>query len=130
MDQAEALQRWDTSQELYQAASDAFAPQRYRACVGLAYYACFQAMWVALGDPPLGQWRHVGITRRFCHGQWAEPPLAPTSLATLYKRLLALYTLRLDAHYRARPIRPQQAQDGLGTAAEVIRLVQQYRGNQ
>ncbi len=39
-------------------------------------------------------------------------------------------TLRLDAHYRARPMRPQQAQDGLETAAEVIRLVQQYRGNQ
>lgn len=56
--------------------------------------------------------------------------MAPTSLATLYKRLLALYTLRLDAHYRARPIRPQQAQDGLDIAAEVIRLVQQYRGNQ
>jgi hypothetical protein len=85
---------------------------------------------MALGDPPLGQWRHVGITRRFCHGQWAEPPIAPTSLGTLYVRLLALYSLRLDAHYRARAIRPQQAQEGLETAAEVIQLVQQYRGNQ
>jgi len=130
MDQEEALRRWDTSQELFQAAADAFTQQRYRACAGLAYYAFFQAMWVALGDLPPGQWQHVGITRRFCHGQWAEPPIAPTSLATLYVRLLALYTLRLDAHYRARPIRPQQAQDGLETAAEVIRLVQQYRGNQ
>jgi uncharacterized protein (UPF0332 family) len=130
MDQEEVLRRWDTAQELYQAAADAFAQRRYRACAALAYYACFQAMWMAFGDPPLGQWRHVGITRRFCHDQWAEPPIAPTSLATLYVRLLALYTLRLDAHYRARPIRPQQAQDGLETAAEVIRLVQQYRGNQ
>ena len=86
-------------------------------------------MWVALGDPPLGQWRHVGIPRRFCHGQWAEPPIAPASLGMLYVRLLTLYTLRLDAYYRARPIRPQQAQERLGTAAEVIQLVQQYRGN-
>jgi uncharacterized protein (UPF0332 family) len=90
MDQEEALRRWDTSQELYQAAADAFTQQHYRACAGLAYYACFQAMWVALGDPPLGQRRHVGITRRFWHDQWAEPPIAPTSLGTLYLRLLAL----------------------------------------
>src|ERR1700675_2704327 len=106
MDQAEERRRRDITHEIYHAADATLQQRHYSACAGLAYYACFQAMWVALGDPPLGQWQHVGITRRFCHGQWAEPPMAPTSLATLYKRLLALYTLRLDAHYRARPIRP------------------------
>lgn len=128
MDQLEEQRRWETAQELYQAADAAFKQQLYRASMGHAYYACFQAMWVALGDPPLGEWRHVGITRSFCRGQWADPPIVPTSLAALHKRLLALYELRLDAHYRARPILPQQAQQGLDTVAEVIRLVQQYRG--
>jgi uncharacterized protein (UPF0332 family) len=70
MDEAKAKSRWKTSQELFQAADAVFKQEYYRACVGLVYYACFQAMWVALGDPPLGEWRHGGITRRFCHGQW------------------------------------------------------------
>ncbi len=124
MDQAEASRRWDTAQELYQAAKDAFRQQHYRASVSLAYYACFQAMWVALGDPPLGRWQHIGIIRSFCHGQWAMPPLTPTALAVLHKRLLALYTLRLDAHYRAQRIPSEQTQHGLETVAEVMRLVQ------
>jgi uncharacterized protein (UPF0332 family) len=127
MDRGEETRRWDTSQELYEAADVARRQQRYRACVGLAYYACFQAMWVALGDPPLGEWRHVGITRRFCHGQWTDPPLIPTSLAALHRRLLALYELRLDAHYRAQPIDSQKARQALDTVAEVRRLAQQHK---
>ena len=127
MNQAEETRRWETIQELRHAADAVLKQHLYRACVGLAYYACFQAMWVALGDPPSGEWRHVGITRRFCHGQWAEPPIVPTSLVALHKRLLALYELRLDAHYQARPISPKQAQQGLDTAAEVIRLIQQHK---
>lgn len=126
MDQAEEARRWETSQELYQAADATLKQQMYRACAGLAYYACFQAMWVALGDPPLGEWRHVGITRRFCHGQWADPPIVPTSLAALHKRLLALSELRLDAHYRAQLVPPQEAQQGLDAVVEVMRLVQQH----
>src|SRR5215831_21155979 len=104
MEQIEESRRWETAQELYEAANTALQQQQYRACAGLAYYASFQVMWVALGDPPQGEWRHVGITRNFCHGQWAEPSIIPTSLASLHKRLLALYELRLDAHYRARAI--------------------------
>jgi uncharacterized protein (UPF0332 family) len=128
MDQAEESRRWDATRELYQAADAALKQGRYRATAASAYYACYQAMWVALGDPPLGEWRHLGITRHFCSGQWVDPPLDPRSLAALYKRLLALYELRLDAHYRAVPVNHQQAQQGVDTAAEVIRLIQQQEG--
>jgi uncharacterized protein (UPF0332 family) len=125
MDQAEERRRWETSQELYRAADATLKQQLYSAYSGLAYYACFQAMWVALGVPPLGEWRHVGITRRFCNGQWADPAIDPRNLAALYKGLLALYELRLDAHYRALPINAQQAKRGVDTAAKVIQFVQQ-----
>jgi uncharacterized protein (UPF0332 family) len=127
MDQREEQQRWETAQELYQAADAAFQQQHYKACAGLAYYACFQAMWVALGDPPSGEWRHVGITRRFCHGRWAVPPIVPSSLGTLYKRLLALYELRLDAHYRAHSISYRQAQQGLDVVGEVTQLIRTHK---
>lgn len=127
MEREEKDRRWETAQELSRAADMAFRNQMNGACVSLAYYACFQAMWLALGDPPLGEWRHVGITRKFCHGQWAEPVLLPSSLVLLYRRLLALYELRLDAHYRAHSVSDRQAEQGLETIREVFRLVEQHR---
>jgi uncharacterized protein (UPF0332 family) len=125
MDLAEKNCRWETVQELYRGAELALQHQLYRACTGLAYYASFQAMWVALGNPPQGEWRHVGVTRSFCHEQWADPPIIPTSLASLHKRLLALYELRLDAHYRAQVISQAEAQQGLKTVVDMMQLVQQ-----
>jgi hypothetical protein len=130
MDETEEQRRWETTQELYRAADAAFQQQHYRACVGLAYYACVQAMWAALGDPPLGQWQQGGITRRFCHGQWTTPPIDPASLSGLYRRLLALYELRRDAHYRAQAVPSQQARNALDTAMDAIQRVQQHRQKQ
>jgi uncharacterized protein (UPF0332 family) len=127
MDEGEKQRRWETAQELYQAAATALNQQHYRACAGLAYYACFQAMWVALSDPPTGRLQHVGISRQFCHGQWAHPALAPTELASLYRRLMALYELRLDAQYRALVVPLEQAQHSLQTAFDVMQRVRQYQ---
>jgi uncharacterized protein (UPF0332 family) len=127
MDEGEKQRRWETAQELYQAAATALNQQHYRACAGLAYYACFQAMWVALSDPPTGRWQHVGISRQFCPGQWAHPALAPTELASLYRRLMALYELQLDAQYRALVVPLEQAQNSLQTAFDVMQRVCQYQ---
>jgi uncharacterized protein (UPF0332 family) len=127
MDEMETQRRWDTAQEFYRASTTAFGQQHFRACVGLAYYACFQAMWVALSDPPTGRWQHVGISRHFCHGQWARPPLAPTELVGLYRRLMALYELRLDAQYRTLAVPLEQAQQGIQTAFDVMERVRQHK---
>jgi uncharacterized protein (UPF0332 family) len=53
MDEVEKQHRWETAQEFYQAAATALNQQHYRACAGLAYYNCFQAMWVALATHQL-----------------------------------------------------------------------------
>jgi hypothetical protein len=95
----------------------------YRASVSRGYYACYQAMWVALGDPPSGTWRHGGIAQQFCRGRWADPVLIPTSLTLLLKRLLALYDLRLDADYRALSVAAEKAQEGLETTNELFQLI-------
>jgi len=116
-----------TAQENQAAAQQTFLQGFYRTSVSRSYYACFQAMWVALGDPPLGEWKHGGLMQTFCRGQWAAPVILPTSLATLYKKLLALYDLRLDADYRALPVDPTKAQEGLNTVAEVFQLVTQHK---
>ncbi len=127
MDRAEESHRWQTAQENQAVAQQALLQGFYRASVSRSYYACFQAMWVALGDPPLGEWRHGGLMQNFCHGQWADPVILPSSLAILYKRLLALYDLRLDADYRALPVDPAKAQEGLNTVAEVFQVITRHK---
>jgi len=124
MDQAEQSRRWETAQEHRQAAEHALTQQLYRASVSRSYYACFQAMWVALGDPPRGRWEHGGIVKSFCRGQWADPVIIPMSLDSLRKRLKNLYEFRLDADYRAMPVTPEGARAGVDAMGEVIQLVE------
>ena len=68
MDQGEAQRRWETASEFSQAAETVYRQQQYRACVGLAYYACFQAMWVAVGStiprPPASSATPMKVARR------------------------------------------------------------------
>jgi uncharacterized protein (UPF0332 family) len=123
MDKTEAHRRWQAAEEHKQAAETLYVKGLYRACVSRGYYACYQAMWVALGDPPTGAWRHGGIAQQFCRGRWADPVLIPTSLTSLLKRLLALYDLRLDADYRALSVAAEKAQDGLDTTNDVFQLI-------
>ena len=66
-------------------------------------------------------------TARDLEARWADPVLLPTSLAPLYKKLLALYDLRLDADYRALPIGLPQAHEGLFTVGEVLQLITQHK---
>jgi hypothetical protein len=84
-------------------------------------------MWVAVGDPPKGQWRHGGLMQHFSLGRWATPVLLPTSLVLLYKRLIKLYEYRLRADYSAMPISQAQAQKGLDTVEDVFLLVQRHK---
>lgn len=102
----------------------------HRICIRPALAAAtmpvFQAMWLAADDPPLGHWRHAGLMQTFCLGKWATPPILPTSLAAIYKRLLALYDLRLDADYRALPVDQTKAQQALETASQVFKLITPY----
>ena len=127
MDKAEQTRRWETAQEHYTAAQQLLTQGLYRASVTRSYYACFQAMWVAAGDPVLGWWKHHGLIQNFCHAQWAAPALLPTSLAALYKGLLALYDMRLDADYRALSINQTQAQEAMDTATQVFDVIKQHK---
>lgn len=126
MDRFEQTRRWETAQEHFHAAQQLLAQNLYKASVSRSYYACFQAMWLAADDPPLGHWRHAGLMQAFCLGKWATPPILPTSLAAIYKRLLALYDLRLDADYRALPVDQTKAQQALETASQVFKLITPY----
>lgn len=61
--------------------------------------------------------------QHFCLGRWTNPVTLPSSLAGLYRKLLHLYHLRLDADYRALPVSGAKAREGLTTVTEVFQLV-------
>ena len=87
MDGAEQARRWQNSKEKQHAAQLCYDHQLYGESVTRSYYACYQAMWAAVGDPPRGLWRHGGLINEFCRGRWATPVLLPTALAGMRKRL-------------------------------------------
>lgn len=123
MSKAEERRRWQTAQEHREAAQKLFQAGLWRASVSRSYYACYQAMWMALGEPQSGVWRHGGIAQQFCRGGWATPVMLPTSLAPLLRRLFALYDLRLDADYRALPVSTMKSREVLEIVDQVFRLI-------
>jgi len=127
MEPNEQSRRWETAKEHREAAQQLLMNSMYQASASRSYYACFQAMWVAVGDPPLGHWKHAGLIKTFCFGKWLTPPVLPASLAVLYKKLLTLYDLRLDADYRAVPLDQDKAQEALDTANQIHALVAQHK---
>ncbi|MCL6643115.1 MAG: HEPN domain-containing protein [Candidatus Bipolaricaulota bacterium] len=94
----------------------------YSESTTLSYYACYQAMWVAVGDPPAGLWRHGGLMNEFCRARWQQRP------ALLRKRLDRLYLYRIQSDYEARALGMAEAQEGLDIAEEVLRIVSQHGG--
>lgn len=123
MDNEQRTHRWRAARESYTVAQYLFQQGFYGASVSRSYYACFQAMWAAIGDPPRARWEHRGLIRTFCRGRWADPIVLPTSLAGLYKALLTLYDLRLDADYRAAPVTREKAQDAERTVTGLFDLI-------
>lgn len=123
MDQSEQTRRWETAQEHYKAAGLLLNQGLFKANVSRCYYACFQAMWMAVGDPLLGHWKHAGLMQKFCHGEWTAVPVLPNSFAVIYKKLLTVYDLRLDADYRALAVDKTKAQEALQTTKQVLDLI-------
>jgi len=127
MDQNEQTRRWETAQEHYKAAELLLNEGLFKASVTRCYYACFQAMWVAVGSPPFGHWKHVGLMKTFRNGKWTLALVLPTSFAPIYKKLLALYELRLDADYRASSVDQLKALEAFHATKQVLDLVIQYK---
>lgn len=94
---------------------------RLESAVSRAYYAVYQAMWAALGDPPRGgQWRHIGIISHFVRGYWHDPTHSQTGpglLEHLRFSLHRLYQFRVDADYDLTHI-------GIGSAEECVRTAE------
>jgi uncharacterized protein (UPF0332 family) len=128
VDAAEQARRWASAKDKSKAAQLCRDHQLYGESVTRSYYACYQAMWAAVGDPPLGQWRHGGLINEFCRGRWTTPVLLPTALATLRKSLMDLYYSRVSVDYDANPASDVDAEFGLNIINEALQIIAHHRG--
>jgi uncharacterized protein (UPF0332 family) len=105
------------------------AAQRLASAVSRAYYAAYQAMWAALGDPPKdGQWKHIGIISHFVRGYWCEPTYPQTGpglLEHLRFSLHRLYQFRIDADYDLTQINANSAEECIKTTERTIAEIDQ-----
>jgi uncharacterized protein (UPF0332 family) len=128
MDAIEQARRWVSAKEKLTAARLCCDHHLYGDSVARSYYACYQAMWAAVGDPALGLWRHGGLINAFCRGRWATPTLLPPDLATLRKKLDALYRWRIAVDYAAASASYAQAEFGLDVVQETLHLIAYHTG--
>ena len=128
MDTVEQAQRWMSAKEKLQAAQLCCDYQLYGESVTRSYYACYQAIWAAVGAPVLGLWRHGGLINEFCRGRWTTPTLLPTALASLRSKLDALYRLWIAVDYSAASTTRAQAAFGLDVVQETLQMIAHHMG--
>jgi uncharacterized protein (UPF0332 family) len=106
------------------------AADRRASAVARAYYAAYQAMWAALGDPPRAEgWRHGAIINHFVRGYWfapAHPATGPGLLEALRFGLRRLYSLRLAVDYEGLPISRASAETALQTVVQTLAAIHQH----
>jgi hypothetical protein len=121
MDAQRQQDLWAIGIENYQAARLTAQHGWHNVSVGRSYYTAYTAMWMAVDEPPSGQWSHPGILQHFALGRWCQPP-APIA-RTQTRAIRRLYNARLRADYRGDRLTPQDSTAGLTTAREILLLV-------
>ena len=128
MDRAEQERRWHRARAKWKAAQLCSDQGFFSESVPLYHYACSQVMWIVLGDPPAGVWRHGGLINAFCRGHWQTPAALPQALVPLRKKPDRLYVYRIRSDDEARRLSQEEAQEALDTTEEVLHLVAQHSG--
>ena len=122
-------ERLSLAQQYLDDAQYLLAADRLASAVSRAYYAAYQAMWAALGDPPRAEgWRHGAIINHFVRGYWfapAHPATGPGLLESLRFGLRRLYDLRLAVDYDALPISRASAEAALQTVHQTLAAIDQ-----
>lgn len=128
MNAADQARRWTNAQEKLKAAQLCCNHQLYDESLTRSYYACYQAMWAAVGDPTIGLWRHGGLINEFCRGRWTTPVLLPTAMAALRRKLDNLYHLRISVDYKAASALDVEAEFGLNVVNEMLQIIAYHTG--
>lgn len=99
----------------------------YAGAISRCYYAAYQAMWAALGDPPAKRrWEHTGIIQAFVRGRWdntSYPMTGPGLYERLRFPLRRLYSLRLGVDYRVESVTRETADWALEVTQDLIATI-------
>jgi uncharacterized protein (UPF0332 family) len=99
----------------------------YAGVISRCYFAAFQTMWAALGEPTSKRrWEHIGIIQAFVRGRWDDSTYSLTGPG-LYERfrfpLRRLYDLRLRVDYHVEPMTLETADWALENTQELIMTI-------
>jgi uncharacterized protein (UPF0332 family) len=124
--------RLDVAKTYLEDAIELFARGRFNSCASRAYYASYQAMWAALGNPDEGKiWRHLAIIKHFVRGYWYEPQHPKSGPGLLEDKRLPLrrlYSYRLKSDYDALEIDQHSLEQLLNITGQLIEIIDQKRG--
>ena len=105
---------------------------RFNSSASRAYYASYQAMWAALGDPEDGKiWRHLAIIKHFVRGYWFTPDHPEDGPGLLEEKRLPLrrlYACRVKSDYDAADISGQVLKPLLSIVKQVISVIERKGG--
>ena len=123
--------RLDSAVQALTGARTLLGSNDFRGCVSRCYYAAYQAMWAAVGEPPTKpRWEHFGLIQTFVRGRWVDPHVTlhgPGALEAQRFALRRLYDLRLGADYRLDNVDRQEAEWAVQTVQEVLTIIEQRK---
>jgi len=109
------------------------ANEDFRGCVSRCYYAAYQAMWAAVGEPEKKpRWEHFGLIKTFVRGNWFDAQAEIKGPGVFERQRFALrrlYDLRLGADYRLDDSTQREAQWAIETTQEILALAER-KGNE
>jgi len=120
--------RLESAKNYLDDAIELFNQQRFNSSVSRAYYAAYQAMWAALGDPKENNkiWRHLAIIKHFVRGYWFKPEHPKTGQGLLEDKhlpLRRLYSYRIKSDYEATKIDELTAKQSIKLVEEIINII-------
>jgi len=124
--------RLDFAKKYLVDAIELFDKKRFNSSASRTYYALYQAMWAALGDPKEGKiWRHLAIIKHFVSGYWFapnHPKNEPGLLEDKRLPLRRLYAYRIKSDYDAIDIDQYILEGLLKVVEEVIDVIDEKGG--
>ncbi len=124
--------RLDCAKRYLDDASELFDQRRFNSSASRAYYASYQAMWAALGEPrDVKIWRHLAIIKHIVRRYWFAPDhqeAGPGLLEDKRLPLRRLYSYRIKSDYDAIDIDQHNLEQLIKVVEQVINIIDEKGG--
>ncbi len=124
--------RLDFAKKYLDDAIELFSKGRYNSSASRAYYASYQAMWAALGEPGDGKvWRHLAIIKHFVRGYWFapnHPKIGPGLLEDTRLPVRRLYSYRIKSDYDAVEVDRGNLEQLIQVVGQIINIIAEKGG--